>query len=904
MNPRPTTRTLLVLSGLLLLWAGGAARVAHWFLFSEEHLPDLRLSRPVCPPATDRLVVVLADSVPFEMAFDPRLMPNISALRARGTWGMAWTAEPTMTSLMINTILTGNWPYVWDVLRDWHMQPLPHETWVDGLARAGLRVVAYGDIPWLEQVGNRLAAGYGFAEEGKMASGWPIHWHSKLLDLSPRVYDAALRAAMRQDWDVFIWHIVSTDQIMHLRFRDSPETAALLRYADAQIRDVLDFLDDGRTAFLLLSDHGCAANGRHGTSDPEARRSFWLLFGRGVRAAGRQDVSQTDLGPTLLALFGLSPNAPASGHPVLEALDQSKGCLAHLAIQALRQRLVYLRAKARRGQPTGPLARWERRLPALKALLATGKPGQAAAAAIQALAALESQALAARRASQIPSAVLWWFALGLALLAAWAALAAGLNLRLWEWAALAVAAAGPWIVPHGLAALASAGAAGLLLVHRRPHRPWPLAGLVLLATAYLTGVTLLHLWTGRICNSLLFAWTKRAEFLFVQLVDFTALAGLILLYLLRRRILPSAERHPVAWALLGVVVLAASNGYYQGFYFPFVTGLLLLALLRSALTPPRTWQAMAVLIPPLAACAWIFFWQTTWDRHFYWTRYWLDAHATEAGLLASLGLLAAGLSWRLTELPKNPRRFWLLTLLTAGLILARHLAWPSPAEQYAPSLGASLWAALPAQAVFLALLALAGLALAGRDLASWALVLTAAVVLAGSPFEGLVGAILAALLAPFARHEVFRGPLAALAGAFFFLASRVMLHVAFDFKFNFTTIHDVMGFPAAMPLGLWLRSLPILLLRYLLPTLLAAWLALRTLEADQRNLALGLIGLFLTARILYIVILGQLSHEQLYLNWRNMGEAIHYGLWLASLPVALLLLEAPRRLGARRGKCG
>jgi len=128
---------------------------------------------------------------------------------------------------------------------------------------------------------------------------------------------------------------------MHKYLRDSRLTALKLRWADVMVTELVRQLDDGRTTFLILSDHGCAANGRHGYEDPEARRAFYLLFGPHVRAAGRLDLQQVDIAPTVAALFGWSPPAPSAGRPAVEALDLSPHDRARLLVTAAAQRLAH-----------------------------------------------------------------------------------------------------------------------------------------------------------------------------------------------------------------------------------------------------------------------------------------------------------------------------------------------------------------------------------------------------------------------------------------------------------------------------------------------------------------------------------------------------------------------------------
>ncbi len=891
------------------LWAATAAVFGHGHTFSDDPLPDLRFSRPVTRPGTDRLVIILTDSVPFHMAFDRRLWPKLSALRQRATWGKLWTAEPTMTSVMINTILTGNWPTTWTVIRDWHMQKLPYETWVDGLVQSGRRVVAYGDIPWSEQVGDRLADSYTIAEEGKTSQGRPIHWESKLLDMSPRIVDAGIHAALQENYDVLVWHVVATDQVMHLAFRDSSMTKRVLRYADEKISALLDRLDDGKTTFLLLSDHGCAANGRHGTQDPDARPAYWMLLGRGVTAGLRLDARQQDMAPTILALFGLTPNAPAAGRVLWEALDDSWRDRALLADAAVRQRIEYLKAKQSRDNRGPSMGPWQARLATIETALKRGDYQGVCTASSRTMRQLSALSFAARRDNDTTEALAWWVALGLLLMMLLGAAAdpPAISQARTAWlvgtALLALGGtlfASRYTVPL-LVALSSllwlAPSRKLLSIPRRT-----LIVVLSLFILYLVGVTELHLWTGRLCNSIIFQWTKNAESWFVWSVDGLALMGLAVLFVLRRRILPSLAKHPVAWIAAASLVLAGSNGYYQGFYVPFVFLLWILLLWQSKDSFPGETRLLRAsrALGPLLAAAGLFYWQTTWDRHCFHLRYWLDAHESLGGLTAALAMLAAtsAIAWNAPWFTKGSTashreshrphlaHHWLLGLTAALLLAGLHTLFPTTPEQLSASLGAHLMEALPGQAVAMTLLTLVFVSIKGwRSHAAVLTYLTGLTALAGSPFEATVTGILLALTLSVATHPVFVGRFALPASVFTFIALRVALHILFDFKFNFTGIHDLMGFPAQVTSSVFFRTLLLGLVRFLPATLLSAALAFGRLDGRLRIQAISLALFFLASRILFILVLMHLSRFQLYLNWRNTGEALYYGIWMICLLV-------------------
>ena len=318
-----------VVAVTLLVVLGGAV-CFRWAYLGQQELPGLKLSRKVGRPLTRRLVFVLVDSVSFDLAFRQRKLPRIASLRSRGRWGLLRTEDPTMTGQMVYTLATGARPYLYGVLRNWRQNRMGHETFLDVLDEAGLRVELYGDVPWSQMFGDRFYRFYTIPEEGRRPDGRPYHWPYAVNELDHHVIAHLDAALARPRFDALVWHIHGTDLVMHKYLRDSRLTALKLRWADLLVSEVIQDLDDGQTTFLVLSDHGCAVNGRHGYEDPEARRAFYLLFGPHVRPGGRLDLRQVDIAPTVAALVGRTPPAPSAGRPAVEALDLSAAARARL----------------------------------------------------------------------------------------------------------------------------------------------------------------------------------------------------------------------------------------------------------------------------------------------------------------------------------------------------------------------------------------------------------------------------------------------------------------------------------------------------------------------------------------------------------------------------------------------
>lgn len=830
-----------------------------WFYFTQAPHPIVRLSEERFPRLTDRLVIVLVDSVPFDMAFDPKKMPYLAGLRSRATWGEARTEEPTMTGQMVYTIATGARPYLYGVVRNWRQNRMPHETFFDGLGSAGLRIHLYGDMPWVEMFGDRFDRAVVQPEEGRTAAGRPVIWEHAVNELDRWVIPQLDRALTKPDFDVLLWHLHGTDLVMHKYLRDSRLTGDKLRWADLLLEGLVGQLDDGRTTFLLLSDHGCAINGRHGYEDAGARSTFYALFGPKIVRNQRRDILQVDFSPTVSALFGRTPAAPSAGRPLVEGLAISSAERARRLVAAAGNRAHYLKVREK-WLPTGvrPNARL---LAAGRAAAGAGNYAVASQRATSFLRAAHRADLASRRERRLTVPVLFWI---------------GFLLALGGWAVVLVRSA-----PQG-----SLGAAA----NRSAHLA--VAALVIVVT---WTVTLLGSWyAGRLFNNHIDMWPPQARLgLWLGVGGCLAGAG----WLLHRRLFAAVRAQPVLWAWTIGVVAGILPGYFQGIYslVALMAGLVLLLLPRPD-SGRRPWALVAV---GLATFAVALVWEYHWRPWFYFTRDYVEgglgAALAAAGYLAALA--AVGQPWRRPKKDKAKAKagsrglgvMW-PGLGLAALVALRHLLWPGPTRFDVPTAGDHLLAQLDVKVLALAVFAGAWLAgrrfgLRGREGATLgALALLCAW---SSPFEALAFGLLTAALAPLGRARWLEGKglAPAAAAAVCMVLARSVFSMPHEFHFNFTAVHDLMRFAPDIDQVAGSLAAPVLL-RYTLPALVLLPLFWGRLDTRQQITALLLSLLYAGARVLHLLVVTRVTIDQLYANWRGVGELIITGLWAVGLGVA------------------
>lgn len=678
MRWRPLPMVLMV-----LLAAAGTTALLRWSFFSQTEHPTLRMSEKRQDRLADRMVIILVDSVPFDMAFEEKKLPFIASLATRGTHGIAWSEEPTMTGQMVYTIVSGTRPYFYGVVRNWRQNRFSHETILDVLGAEGRRLELFGDMPWAEMFGDRFHHKVVFPEEGRHPDGRPVLWMNAVNDIDLKILPHLDRSLADPRFDVLLWTLHGTDLVMHKYMRDSVITAEKLLFADLMVEGVVRQLDDGRTAFLILSDHGCAANGRHGYSDPEARPTFYLLLGPGIRPGLRLDIRQIDLAPTLAALMGRSPPAASAGRPAVEALEIDRQRASAVLVDAARQRERYLKARERY-QRTGvaanpaPLRQAERDLEA-------GEHQSASALATGYLRQAYSADLEARRERRLTPQLALWLGLLMLLGALCVLMARWMEPTSGQGSPLPFTTSAASLTPRASAAEATSSASSRKIAALLVAGPG-MAGLWTLGL-------LAARWIGRLFNDYIDLWPPLALGGFWTGVAACLALAVFFLFRPLGRIFGNHQGLALWSACLALALLP---GYFQGFYalgFALVAvGLAALKVisdraLGKGFPSPLAWLGLLLSATILVV---FLVWEKSWKPDFFGLRElvvgWPGALAAGLGfLLASAAVLRP---WDRQE-GDQPTPLGAVLILGA-LVATRHLAFPFGQGGFFPTVGDQL----------------------------------------------------------------------------------------------------------------------------------------------------------------------------------------------------------------------
>ncbi len=245
-------RLNLALFGVVLIAA------SFWFTDSETNrhpaAPHVDLAAAAAQraahPPEGRIYILLLDSLRYETAMDPAIMPNLAALRAESAWARVMPGFNASSAAAIRTAFTGREnAAVLAFVSTFFKTDAGVESIFHQLAAAGYRTAAYS-------TGFFKQFGAGIAYEKRLLYRCPP-------ELEDATVDEALAALNRGDYDIIVSHIGYTDTAAHDNGIGRPAYNAAFRRADALIPRIRARLPAGAT-LVVLGDHGHDELGRHG----------------------------------------------------------------------------------------------------------------------------------------------------------------------------------------------------------------------------------------------------------------------------------------------------------------------------------------------------------------------------------------------------------------------------------------------------------------------------------------------------------------------------------------------------------------------------------------------------------------------------------------------------------------
>lgn len=280
------------------------------------------------PASVDRVVLVIVDGLREDAS---RTMSSLESLRGYGADLVLTTPEPSLSYPNWTTILSGADHDVHGVVTNWHEGSAPVETVLDTAERAGIPFVAVGpsDIATLYPAARRA--------EGSFFLEWDEEY------LSDRYVNETLALVQAHDPRLVLLHLPDVDEAGHDFGGSSAEYAAAVARVDADLRRLVEGLQDSRTAFVIVADHGHLDSGGHGGWESVVTRVPAVISGAGVRA-GTGSYRLQDIAPTVAVLGGIPVPRHATGEPLKSVLSTvSPSALAAAYDQRLAATIAFAR---------------------------------------------------------------------------------------------------------------------------------------------------------------------------------------------------------------------------------------------------------------------------------------------------------------------------------------------------------------------------------------------------------------------------------------------------------------------------------------------------------------------------------------------------------------------------------
>ncbi|XP_030408109.1 GPI ethanolamine phosphate transferase 1 isoform X1 [Gopherus evgoodei] len=329
--------------------------------FTSPLVHGMTPQRTPLPPPAKRLVLFVADGLRADTLYE--LDDNGTAqapylrniIEYKGSWGVSHTHVPTESRPGHVALIAGFYEDVSAVAKGWKENPVEFDsvfneskyTWSWGSpdilpmfakGASGDHVYTYCYTAEKEDFG---------AQDATKLDTW-VFDHVKNFFQAARS-NQTLFSKVNEEKVVLFLHLLGIDTNGHAHRPNSREYKDNIRKVDEGINDIVSMLEDfygndGKTAFILTSDHGMTDWGSHGAGHPSETLTPLIAWGAGVNYPQkvtsqffeddflkewklekwkRLDVNQADIAPLMASLIGVSFPLNSVGILPLDYLNNS-----------------------------------------------------------------------------------------------------------------------------------------------------------------------------------------------------------------------------------------------------------------------------------------------------------------------------------------------------------------------------------------------------------------------------------------------------------------------------------------------------------------------------------------------------------------------------------------------------
>ncbi|XP_072942949.1 GPI ethanolamine phosphate transferase 1 [Epargyreus clarus] len=309
--------------------------------------------QPLHEAPADRLVLFVVDGLRAESFVNYTTMPYLrSVANSNGRWGISSTRVPTESRPGHVAIIAGFYEDPSAVTKGWKENPVDFDSVLNQTTYAW----CWGTYDILEiftkeNVDHIFVDKLGPYDQSFSADKNTTHLDAWVFDKVKLFFEEAknnktINKRLHSKKIMFFLHLLGTDTSGHTHKPKTTNFLTTIKFVDENIKEIehiiKDFYnDDGKTTFLVTSDHGMTDWGSHGTGDDHETETPYVLWGAGVKQVQnllkiedpeslqmslehKYNIKQADLAPIMSTFLSIPVPVNSVGQLTTEIFNMSQ----------------------------------------------------------------------------------------------------------------------------------------------------------------------------------------------------------------------------------------------------------------------------------------------------------------------------------------------------------------------------------------------------------------------------------------------------------------------------------------------------------------------------------------------------------------------------------------------------
>ncbi|XP_063548560.1 GPI ethanolamine phosphate transferase 1-like [Cydia strobilella] len=317
----------------------------------EESYSNVVSYQPHHELVADRLVLFMVDGLRAESFVNYTTMPYLrSVANNYGRWGISSTQVPTESRPGHVAVIAGFYEDPSAIMKGWKENPVDFDSVFNQTAYTwcwGTYDIV--DIFTKGTVDNHIFVHkfdpydntFSTDKNTTLLDSWVFENVKNFFHKAKS--DDAVQEKMRSKKIIYFLHLLGTDTSGHTHKPKTQNFLTTVRNVDQGIKDmeiiVREFYnDDGKTTFLMTSDHGMTDWGSHGSGDDHETQTPFVMWGAGVQQAKegpedpytkgmsfnhRFDIKQADLTPLMSTILSIPVPVNSIGKLPVDLLNMT-----------------------------------------------------------------------------------------------------------------------------------------------------------------------------------------------------------------------------------------------------------------------------------------------------------------------------------------------------------------------------------------------------------------------------------------------------------------------------------------------------------------------------------------------------------------------------------------------------